>query len=308
MRTALVLLTFLFIGIPAQASEDVETVLVTGEQPGPSLWEITDGEHSLWVLASYGPLPAGMSWRSREVEEIIADSQEILGAYQVSFTVDDASSLRTKRSRLKRVLTRKQYAQWTELKKKYIGNVDTETLLPATAALVLRTSALEHSGLAYTDDLWRAIYILANRHGVPINTAHQVTIPIHESSMASTKVGVEYLVTTMNRLEQDLREARHRANAWAVGDIAALREYAKSEGNYAFLNAESWPFLQGRELEAALALGDERWIESAHRALRRNRSTFAVLPAYLIFREDGPLAALEKRGYVLLAPDVTSDE
>lgn len=307
MRAAFALFLMFVLTSALRASEDVETVLVTGEQPGPSLWEVTDGEHSLWILASYGPLPKEMSWRSTEVEAIIAQSQEILGPYQVAFSVPDDATLETRRSRLKRVLTRKQYQQWTELKKKYIGPVDTEKLLPASAAVLLRTMALQESGLVYTDDLWREIYIIANRHRIPVNSRHQVTIPVDERSITNPKVGVEYLVTTMDRLEQDLREARKRANAWAVGDIPALREYAKSEGRYAYLNAESWPFLQGRELEEALSLGEQRWVESAHQALRRNQSTFAVLPAYLIFRDDGPLAELTKRGYVLLAPDESDD-
>lgn len=291
----------------AQVSDDgVETVLVTGEQPGPSLWEITDGEHSLWLLASYAPLPNGLRWKSDEVAGIIAQAQEVIGPYQASFKVADSDALRTKKSRLKRVLPRKDYARWRALKKKYIGALDTEDLLPAYAAMLLRVSALQRSGLVYTDDLWRTIYVLAHRHRIPVSIAHQVTIPVPESSHGArnqNRIGVDYLIETMDRLETELHTARMHANAWATGDIEALRELAASDQEYAALNAHSWPFLQGEALQAAIARTDEKWVEAADAALKRNVTTFAVLPAYLVFQEDGPLAALAARGYVVLEPE-----
>lgn len=286
----------------------IESVLVTGEQPGPSLWEVTDGVHSLWILASYSPLPREMAWRSKEVESIISDSQEVLGAYQASFSISGPETLRTKTSRLRRVLPRKAYVRWKRLRKQYIPReIETERLLPASAALLLRVSALERSGLVYTDELWRTIYTLAHRHRVPVNTQHQLTIPIAESAANSRKgqqVGVEYLIETMDRLEEDLLAARERANAWAVGDIEKMREQAKSDGAYAYLNAQSWPFLQGAQLEEALALADKKWVDAAHAALEHNTTTFAVLPSYLILRDNGPLSALEARGYVIRQPSI----
>jgi hypothetical protein len=292
--------------VTAQVAEDgVETVLVTGEQPGPSLWEITDGEHSLWLLASYAPLPSGMQWKADEVAGIISQAQEVIGPYQASFKVSDSDTLRTKKSRLKRVLPRKEYARWRALKRKYIGDIDTENLLPAYAATLLRVSALQRSGLVYTDDLWTTIYTLAHRHRVPVSMGHQVRIPVTANSSTAEsqqRIGVDYLIETMDRLENELHTARMNANAWATGDIETLRALAASDQEYAALNAHSWPFLQGDELQAALARTDEKWVQAAEAALRRNVTTFAVLPAYLVFQENGPLAALESRGYVVLEP------
>jgi hypothetical protein len=284
----------------------VETVLVTGEQPGPSLWEVTDGEHSLWILASYAPLPSGLKWKSKEVETIIAQAQEVLGAYQASFAVDGPEALRAKNYRLKRVLPRKQYQRWLTLRKKYIGQIETEDLLPASAATLLRVSALERSGLVYTDDLWRTIYGLAHKYGVPVSIEHQVTIPIPANTRTAKdqqRIGVDYLIETMSRIEDDVRAAVERANAWAVGDIDVLRELAKADGAYAAMNAHSWPFLQGEQLNSALTLVDKKWVAAATATLKRNRISFAVLPAYLVFEEDGPLSVLKSAGYVILEPE-----
>jgi hypothetical protein len=56
-------------------------------------------------------------------------------------------------------------------------------------------------------------------------------------------------------------------------------------------------------LAQAIALTDKKWVDAADSALKRNLTTFAVLPAYLVFQENGPLAALKSRGYVVIEPE-----
>ena len=67
----------------APAPEELETFVVSGEQPGPGLWKVTRDDHVMWVLASYAPLPKGMTWRSKQIEARIAESQEVLYAPNV---------------------------------------------------------------------------------------------------------------------------------------------------------------------------------------------------------------------------------
>lgn len=60
------------------APDDLETVHVIGEQPGPALWKVSKGENVMWVLGTHDPLPPGVTWRSTQVEERIAESQQVL--------------------------------------------------------------------------------------------------------------------------------------------------------------------------------------------------------------------------------------
>jgi hypothetical protein len=53
---------------PGQHFQELENVLIVGEQPGPGLWKLSKGDHVMWVLSSYQPLPGDMIWRSRTVE------------------------------------------------------------------------------------------------------------------------------------------------------------------------------------------------------------------------------------------------
>ena len=64
----------------ADAVVDLDTVQVTGEQPGPGLWKVTGPQgHILWILGTVSPLPARVEWRSDEVERTIAGVDHVLG-------------------------------------------------------------------------------------------------------------------------------------------------------------------------------------------------------------------------------------
>src|SRR5262245_43034686 len=58
--------------------QELETFVVSGEQPGPGLWKVSKGDHVMWVLGAYAPLPKDMIWRTKTIEARIAESQEVL--------------------------------------------------------------------------------------------------------------------------------------------------------------------------------------------------------------------------------------
>ena len=283
----------------------VEEVLVTGEHPGPGLWKVSRGDHVLWILGTHAPLPKGLVWRSQEVELVMTDAQEVIDNYSASFTMQDPDFLASKGKSLRSLLPRKKYAQWLALKKKYIGPApEVERALPVTAALLLRSGAFDRTGLTNADQVWREIYRLAHEYHVPVSTAHQVNKVIGSvrADRKSEQVGVAYLVNTISNLETELRVARVRANAWAVGDIGALIGQADADRISADLYASSWPFLQGEELHSLIAETDRRWLAAAQSALERNRTALAALPIIELLRSDGLLAGLKARGFEVEAP------
>lgn len=68
--------------------KDLETLVVTGVQPGPGLWRVSHEGNVLWILGTVSPLPAKMKWESAEVEAVIADSQQVLLPPSVTMTAD----------------------------------------------------------------------------------------------------------------------------------------------------------------------------------------------------------------------------
>jgi len=133
-------------------------VLVTGEQPGPGLWKISKGDHVMWVLGTYGPLPKKMTWRSKVVEDTVAQSQIFLLQGSARFSVtsknlmlrSSVTSLRDNPddAQLKDILSPDLYARWRVLKEKYIGSSNAaEKWRPIFAAQELYKKAIDKVGL-----------------------------------------------------------------------------------------------------------------------------------------------------------------
>jgi len=287
------------------AGNQVEEVLVTGEHPGPGMWKVTKGEHSLWILGTHSPLPQRLIWRSQDVEFAISEAQQVLGSYSASFTTRGGNPLAMKGKPLRRLLPRRAYAQWQALKKKYIGrNDEIDNALPVTAALVLRSNAFASAGLANADAVQHELQRMANAYQVPVTTTHQVTKVVDgmPADAAAERKGIDFLIATMNTLESDVRAARARANAWAIGDIDALRAQASADTTTAQLYARSWPYLTDQELASLSQETDQRWLDAATRALQRNQTTVATLPIFMLLRADGLLAQLRARGFEIIEP------
>ena len=288
---------------PSGAS--VEEVLVTGEHPGPGMWQVINGDNTLWILGTHAPLPQRLVWRSQEVEFAISEAQQVIDAYSASFTLRGGNPLAMKGKPLRRVLPRRAYSQWRSLKRKYIGdNDDVETALPVTAALVLRSNALAQAGLGNSDNVLRELHRLAKAYQVPVTNSHQVTKIISglPTGKDAERRGVDFLLATMRNVESDLQAARARANAWAVGDIGALRAQAAADTTVAQLYASSWPYLTDEELAALTRETDAKWLQAAVTALKRNHTTVASLPIFMLLDERGLLARLRAEGFEVIEP------
>jgi hypothetical protein len=240
------------------------------------------------------------------VEFVMTEAQQVIGNYSATFSFKGPSPLQAKGKSLRSLLKRKDYAEWRKLKKLYIGpNKEIDTALPVTAALVLRSSAFERAGLISGDSVWREIYRLAGAYHVPVTTRHQVdrtVANIGPDDRNAERSGIAYLVNTMANLEADLRNARARANAWAIGDVDALRKQAEADRTAADLYANSWPFFSVEEMRDLSEETDARWLEAAQHALEKNTTTFAVLPIFLILKPNGLMAHLESQGFEVEAP------
>ena len=59
--------------VAAQASGDattIEQITVIGRYPGPPLWKVTRGEHTLWIFGDLSPVPKGLDWDPRNAERV----------------------------------------------------------------------------------------------------------------------------------------------------------------------------------------------------------------------------------------------
>jgi hypothetical protein len=225
--------------------EQLETFVVSGEQPGPGLWKISKGDHVMWVLASYGPLPKGMTWRTGEIEKRIAESQEVLSGGGVNIAANigilrgltlipaalKASKIPDGRT-LKDVLPAETYAKWLALRLKYIGkDDDVEKLRPSIALEQLRGAAARKNGLSGGPNVFAVVSDLRKKHKVArnmlptISRTRNVENPrgILKNAQKLQLPDVECFTEGLDKVESEVERARQLANAWARGDIQTLR-------------------------------------------------------------------------------------
>jgi hypothetical protein len=331
-RVRRLLLTALFFAAPAwaEATPAVESeappmlaaVLVTGEQTGPGLWTVWHGGNRLHLLGSMNPLPRRMRWKSDEVEALIAASQRVLAPPTVKIEPEIgrlrgltllpgllAARRNPDKEKLAEQVSPELYARWAELKARHIPrNSAVEGWRPLFAVQKLYEEAVEGQGLRFRGQVWPVVEKAARRARVPVITP-TATVSLADPRQAirefraSELDDVECFALTLDRLEQDLATMRDRANAWAVGDIAWLRELPGTDPgpacieavlNSSVLSKRGWDELPAR-IEAA-------WLKEAEAALAESEQSFAVLPMRLLLADDGLLARLAERGYRIEEP------
>jgi hypothetical protein len=306
---------------PPQDTTTLDTVLVTGEQPGPGLWKVSKGDHVLWILGAQYPLPKDMTWRAAAVERTIAQSQAVIADVTPKLELNFFHKLtllpavygarkNDKGATLQEVLPADVYARWLALKAKYIGNDSgVEHLRPMVAANELYDKALRKSGLARNGLIWDTVRSLAKKDRVRI-VEPQAPIPLADPKQTirdfkdtTGSLDVDCLAATMTRLETDLAAMRERANAWAIGDIDALRKLPGPSPQNACRAALSSNARLREQLDEALVELDQSWLAAAEAALRDNSSSLAVLPIDELLRPDRRLAMLQARGYTVEPPE-----
>lgn len=235
----------------ADTEPEMETVLVTGEQPGPGLWKVSRDGHVMWVFGSIGALPDTIKWRTKELEARIAESQEVLfpGWPRVDVEIGVLEGLMLAPAafkaaknpdgvRLKDVLEPEHHAAWLRLKHEYLGNDDDiEKYRPAVAEEKLNNAigrkAMKGIQMEPVDPVIRK---LAKKHKVRINQLPTVERKVKvEKPRAILKAAREMDLAESDCVGRNLLRMEKAdelgllafdvasTNAWATGDLEGMR-------------------------------------------------------------------------------------
>lgn len=298
-----------------------EKVIVVGQRPGPGLWKISKGDHVLWLFGTYAPLPKNMTWRSHQVEAILAQSQEAiappsakpqLGILKMLSLAPHVMGLMNNPdgAKLKDILPADVYARWEVLRQKYMPDVDMERARPLFAASGLYNAGLATAGLTTKQEVSGTVAKLVKKSGV------KLTSVTHEFAVGDPSAAVKLykrsamddaacLSKTMDQLEMDIDVMKARANAWSKGDLAAMRklDFSDREGacKDAMMRSPAMrSVMKSDEIEAQLQVN---WLAAVEKALANNASTFAVLSIKSLLDPKGVLAILQAKGYQVDSPD-----
>ncbi len=328
------------VAIAQEENETLETVLVTGEQPGPGLWKVSKGENVLWILGSFGSLPSDMVWRSRELEARVAESQEVIypggtgikadiGMFEALSLVPAAlrASKNPDGAKLQVLLSPEAYAKWLVLKAKYIGkDRGIEKRRPMIVAEQLNDAVARNSGLG--GGVHWQVNQIAKTHGVPITQLPTIVRVVEVDGLRKMLKGArkldfgdaECLTTNLDRIEPHLGEMKIRANAWATGDIERLRREpgapAPLNCSDVFMNALRNGVIEDvagasamlQQFDEAQKSAEKQWVDTwlqaAEAALTRNTSTVLVMDiGYVLAPAYGAIALLREKGYTVEEPN-----
>ncbi len=301
---------------------DLDAVVVSGAQPGPGMWKVSKGDHALYILGTLSPLPKRMEWISRDVEDTIARSQAVIAPPTVNLSSDIGffrglmlvpSLLKARNNpggkRLQEMVSPELYARWLVLKARYMGrDRGVEKRRPIIAAQELYEAAMRKSGLTLDSVVAPVVKKAARRAGVPIVPAEaKLVIEDPKSALrefnASALADTECFSGTLARIEADLGNMRARANAWAVGDIQALRALPVHNQYAACVSAVTETGLAKRlGISDLVDRARAAWLAAAEDALAKNRVTFATLPVGAIVGPESYVERLRKKGYEVEAP------
>ncbi len=317
---------------PAEDTEPLDELVVSGEYPGPGMWKVTragDAGHVLWIVGEPPPLPKRMKWKSKDVEAVALGAQEILLDSAVRMDADEKigffrgmtllpAMLEARRNpddaKLEDVLPADVYARWLVQKKLYLGRESgVESWRPLFAAYKLRKAAYADLKLREGGAVWEVIEKLADKHKIKVTTpllrytfkrseARTKLKEFSRESLPDVECFGSMLALTEALADRETQNAR--AHAWATGDYEALAQLPALPSPYLPCATAVLSSQVAREVvpadirEQVHAL----WIEAAMKSLADNATTLALVPFVKLTRPDGYLAMLREKGYVIEAP------
>jgi uncharacterized protein YbaP (TraB family) len=309
-------------GSAVQAEEpELETLVVNGEQPGPGLWEFRHGDHHLWVLATVSPLPKELKWRSKQLEQVIAQSQLVIAPARVDVNVGFFKSLTLlplalrmgdlpNKQHLKDVLPPSTYARWSSARQRHAPrDDDLETNRPLFAGGQLYDKALKRAGLERRTDVWKQVEQLAKTHKVTVRE------PSVELDVKDPKALLREFVDTppvsdvpcfeslLTRIESQLPVMQQRALAWAKGDVNSLKRLSVEDTQSACMNVFTGTPRLAAKFDEGMRRWRQEWVLAAEGALLRNQSSVAVVSLGEFLGGGGLAAQMRARGYELIEPD-----
>src|SRR5271168_3356991 len=293
--------------VPAPVMDEL---VVTGERTGPGMWHVHRGTAQVWILGSMSPLPKGITWRSKQVEQVLGATNQVL--VQKPFEIGIARILwllLTERSvlmvtggkRLKDVLPADLHARFAVQRAKYTDDPNKwERFRPLIAAAFLQQAAFHQVGLSTRLDLGAAVRTLAKKRQVRVEEIKIAGVGDVMEALKTLPPATENacVAASLVTIERDLPRLVDRAQAWANGNverIAQLREPAEVDACRAALDT-------GVGAADLIARMRRTWLGTIEKYLQNGGVTVAVVNMDLLLEPGGLLDELRAKGYEVDAP------
>jgi uncharacterized protein YbaP (TraB family) len=288
----------------------MDDVVVTGERTGPGMWRVHHGAAQVWILGSMSPLPKGITWRSKQVEQVLDGTSQVL--VQKPFEIGIARILWlliTERSalmvrggkRLKDVLPPDLHARFAVQRAKYTDDPDKwERFRPLIAAAFLQREAFHHVGLSTRLDIGAAVRTLAKEHKVRVEEMKIAGVSDVMDALKSLPPAAENacVAASLVTVERDLPRLLERAQAWASGNVERLAKLREPEEVDECREALD----KGVGAAELIARMRRTWLATIEKYLQSGGQTLAVVNMDMLLEPGGLLDELRAKGYEVDAP------
>jgi uncharacterized protein YbaP (TraB family) len=263
----------------------MDELVVTSERTGPGMWRVHRGTAQLWILGSMSPLPKDITWRSKQVEQVLDGASDVL--VQKPFEIGIARILWL-------LLTERSVLMVTG------GKRLKERFRPLIAAAFLQQAAFHSVGLSTRLDIGAAMRTLAKKHHVRVEEIKIAGVSDVMEALKTLPPATENacVAASLVTIEGDLPRLVDRAQAWASGNIeriAKLREPAEVDACRAALDA-------GVGAADLIARMRRTWLSAIEAHLQTGAVTVAVMNIDLLLEPGGLLDELRAKGYEIDAP------
>jgi uncharacterized protein YbaP (TraB family) len=291
---------------PAQLDE----LTVTGERTGPGMWRIHRGNSQLWVLGSISPLPKGITWRSKQVEQVLAATQRVLvpkpleiGIVRILWLLITERKVIMIRDgkRLKDVLPPNLYLRFEAQRARFTTDADKwERYRPIVASAFLEQAAFHSVGLSARLDLGAAVRALAKKQDVPVEEVKIAGVGDFLETLKVMPPATENACVdaSLVTIETGLPRLMERARAWSTGNVERIQQLPQPAEVDACLAA----------LDSGASKGDlvarvrQAWLAAIDKYLQSGSVTLAVVNMDLLLGKGGLLDALQAQGYAVDSP------
>jgi uncharacterized protein YbaP (TraB family) len=288
----------------------LDEIVVTGERTGPGMWHVHRGAAQLWILGSMSPLPKDITWRSKQVEQVLNSTNQVLVQKPLEISIARILwILITERNlllvgggkRLKDVLPADLYARFAVQRAKYGEDPKKwERFRPLVAAAFLQQAAFHKAGLSTRVDLGAAMRNLAKKHDVRVEEVKIAGVKDLLDALKTMPPATESacVAASLVTVESGLPRLVDRAQAWAGGNverIAQLREPAEVDACRAALDA-------GTGAADLISRMRRTWLGEFEQYLQKDGVTVAVVNIDMLLEPGGLLDELRAKGYQIESP------
>jgi uncharacterized protein YbaP (TraB family) len=288
----------------------LDEIVVNGERSGPEMWHVRRGDAQLWILGSLAPLPKGITWRSRQAEQVMLSANVVLltkpleigfaRAMWIFLTHHDLLTVNGGR-KLKDVLPPDLYQRFATQRAKYTSDrAKWERFRPIIAAAFLEETALRQAGLSSRIDLGAAVRSLADKHNIAVDEVKIAGVRDLLDTLKTVPAATENkcLAAALSTTETGLPRLAERASAWTRGDIDAMQhlpDSAEDIGCHAALVSDTGS-------ADLLAQIQQAWLKAIDERMHDKQVVLAVVNIDLLLEHGGLLDTLRARGYSIEAP------